>query len=245
MYIESVYYIKQKDDNSAINALQHLIQINPETPVSKKAENMMDVLKRRDEIEKYLTNLDIKRAEEDSVAVVEEKPKAGVQEQVKALTQPKALEVAAAKETIIKPAIDSSVFNRPKPAPQAGFSYDPSAQHYVAVVLNKVDIVYGNEAKNAFNRYNRESFNDQQIEITILPLDDDNKLMLMSGFSDAVGALDYVSKLKRVAGAQVIPWLAAEKYSFIVISANNLEVLKNNKDLGGYKQFIEANYPAQ
>ena len=245
LYIESVYYIKQKDDNSAINALQHLIQINPETPVSKKAENMMDVLKRRDEIEKYLTNLDIKRAAEDSVAVVEEKPKAGVQEQVKALTQPKALEVAAAKETIIKPAIDSSVFNRPKPAPQAGFSYDPSAQHYVAVVLNKVDIVYGNEAKNAFNRYNRESFNDQQIEITILPLDDDNKLMLMSGFSDAVGALDYVSKLKRVAGAQVIPWLAAEKYSFIVISANNLEVLKNNKDLGGYKQFIEANYPAQ
>ncbi len=245
LYIESVYYIKQKDDNSAVNALQHLIHIDREAPISKKAENIIDVLKRRDEIEKYLTSLDIERAKEDSIAVVEEKPRAGVQEQVKTSGQPRAQEVAAAKETIIKPAIDSSVFNRPKPAPQSGFSYDPSVQHYVAVVLNKVDIVYVNEAKNAFSRYNRESFNDQPIEITILPLDEDNKLMLMSGFSDAVGALDYVNKAKRVAGAQVVPWLAADKYSFIVISAGNLEVLENNKDIEGYRQFVEANYPAQ
>ncbi|HTN08926.1 tetratricopeptide repeat protein [Agriterribacter sp.] len=245
LYIESIYYIKQRDDNSAINALQHLIQINPEAPISKKAEHIMDVLKRRDEIEKYLTNLDIERAKEDSVAVMEEKPRTGVQEQVKASGQPKAQEVAAAKEKIIKPAIDSSVFNRPKPAPQSGFSYHPAEEHYVAVVLHKVDIVFGNEAKNAFNRYNRESFNDQQIEITILPLDEDNKLMLMSGFSDAVSALDYVNKAKRVAGAQVIPWLAAGKYSFIVISTGNLKVLENNKDLEGYRQFVEANYPAQ
>ena len=247
LYIESIYYIKQKDDNSAINALQNLIHIDREAGISKKAENIINVLKRRDEIEKYLTDLDIERAKEDSVAVVEDipKPKTGLQEQVKATGEPKAREVAAAKETVIRPSIDSSVFNKPKPAPQSGFSYNPAEQHYVAVVLNKVDIVYGNEAKNAFNRYNRESFNDQPIEITILPLDDENKLMLMSGFSDAVGALEYINRTKPVAGAQVVPWLAANKYSFIVISAGNLEVLKNNKDLDGYKKFVEANYPGQ
>ena len=247
LYIESIYYIKQKDDNSAINALQNLIHIDREAGISKKAENIINVLKRRDEIEKYLSNLDIERAKEDSAAVVEDKPKpkTGVQEQVKASGVPKAPEVAAAKETVIRPSIDSSVFNKPKPAPQSGFSYNPAEQHYVAIVLNKVDIVYGNEAKNAFNRYNRESFNDQPIEITILPLDDENKLMLMSGFSDAVGALDYINKTKPVAGAQVVPWLTSDKYSFIVISAGNLEVLKNNKDLSGYKKFVEANYPGQ
>lgn len=242
LYIESVYYVKQQDKNSAVNALQRLIQIDPEAPVAKKAETMLDVLDRREEIERYLTRLNIKRAEEDTVQVMEQKPVTAVQEKISSLNQPKARDVVAAKETIGKPVVDSSVFNKPVPEPQSGFSYDPVAGHYVAVVLHKVDMVYGNEAKNAFNRYNRESFRDQPIDLTFLPLDEENKLMLMSGFSDALGALDYVEKVKRIAGAQIVPWLAADKYSFMVISAHNLEVLKNNKDLEGYRQFAEAHY---
>lgn len=246
LYIESIYYIKQHDDNSALNALQRLISVNPEAPISKKAESMMDVLKRRDEIEHYLTHLDIERAKEDSVSipVTEEKHRTGVQEQVKPSVERRAAAVTADKNTVIKPAIDSSIFNRSQPAPQSGFSYDPSAQHYVAVVLHKVDMVYVNEVRNAFNRYNRESFNDQQIAITILPLDEDNKLVLMPGFSDAAAALDYTGRTQRVAGAQVVPWLAADKYSFIIISAGNLEILKNIKDIEAYKKFAEASYPA-
>lgn len=246
LYIESIYYIKQHDDNSALNALQNLISIDPAAPISKKAENVIDVLKRRDEIENYLTHLDIERAKEDSVSipVTEEKRKTGIQEQVKPSAKQRAAAITTEKNTVITPTIDSSVFNQPKPLPQSGFSYDPSAQHYVAVVLHKVDMVYVNEAKNAFNRYNREFFNDQQIAITILPLDEDNKLMLMPGFSDAAGALDYTGRAKRVAGAQVIPWLAADKYSFIVISAANLEILKNTRDIEAYKKFADASYPA-
>jgi hypothetical protein len=75
-------------------------------------------------------------------------------------------------------------------------------------------------------------------------LEEDNKLMLMPGFSDAAAALDYTGRAERVAGAQVIPWLAADKYSFIVISAGNLEILKNTRDIEAYKKFAEASYPA-
>jgi hypothetical protein len=104
--------------------------------------------------------------------------------------------------------------------------------------------VYVNEAKNAFSRYNRETYYGQQIDMTVLPLNDQYKIILMAGYADAASALEYVDKAKRVAGAQIVPWLAADKYSFTVISAGNLEVLKTNKDLQVYKQFVGANYPA-
>lgn len=245
LYIESIYYIRQHDENSAVNALQQLIRVDPEAPISKKAETMLDVLGRREAIERYLTNLQIERAREDSltVPVIEEKPRTAEKGQVDASVKQKAGEIRAEKNVIAKPVIDSSVFKQPEPGPQAGFSYDPSAPHLVALVLHKVDLVFGNEAKNAFNRYNRESFNDQQIAVTIEPIDEDNKLMLMSGFADAASALDYLSKTKRVAGTQIIPWLGADKYWFILISNNNLEVLKKNNDLEAYKKFAGEHYP--
>ncbi len=249
LYIESIYYIKQRDDNSAINALQNLIHIDREAPISKKAEHIISVLKRRDQIEKYLTDLDIERAKEDSVVLVETvvetkaAPKSGEKQQVETAVVPRAEAVTVGKQGPIKPAIDSSVFNKPKPKPQSEFSYKPAEQHYVAIVLNKVDVVYVNEAKNAFNRYNRESFRDQPIEITMLPLDEENKLMLMSGFGDAISALNYVKRTNPVAGAQVVPWLAADKFSFLVISEGNLEILTENKDLRAYQRFYGGSYP--
>ncbi|MGN6435955.1 MAG: hypothetical protein ACTHMM_05450 [Agriterribacter sp.] len=265
LYIESIYYIKQRDDQSAINALENLVQVDAEAPISKKAENIIRVLKRRDEIEKYLTDLEITRASEDSVlvpkdepkkevpepvappvVVEEEKPKEGVQAQVTTGNKPKATDVVTGKQPpITRPAIDSSKFARPTPKPQGGYSYNASDMHYVVIVLNKVDIVYVNEAKNAFSRYNRETFYGQPIEIAVEPLDDNNKLLLMSGFADAASAIQYLERTKKVAGSQVVPWLAADKYSFTIISEPNLQVLKDKKDLQQYKNFVETNYPVQ
>lgn len=243
LYIEAVYYIKQRDENSAVNALQKLIQIDPRTPLSEKADRIIDVLKRRDEIERYLTNLKVERVKEDTVAAVEEKPVVATQEQVSVAVQPKAKEVVSEKVKPVTPAINSTVFKKPPQVKQAGFSYNPAEHHLVAVVLHQVDMVYVNEAKNAFNRYNRESYRDLPLEIAIWPLNDEDKFMLMSGFSDALGALDYMYKVQRIAGAQIVPWLSAGKYSFIVISESNLNVLKNNKDMESYRQFVDSNYP--
>ncbi len=244
LYIEAVYNIKQHNDSAAINSLNNLIQINKEAGIAKKAENIVAVLKKRNDIENYLTNLQVERAKEDSVAVPEDKPKVGVQQQVTPDQQrSQATDVKAPKQTAVRPAIDSSMLKKPVPQ-QSAYVYKPADQHYVAIILDKVDVVYVNEAKNAFSRYNREAYYGQQIDVSVLPLNDQYKMILMAGFADAASALGYVDKTKKVAGAQVVPWLAADKYSLIVISAGNLEVLKTNKDLPVYKQFVEANYPA-
>ncbi len=247
LYIESIYYIKQHDENSAVNALQRLISVNPEAPISKKAETLLDVLKRREAIEHYLTNLKIERAKEDSVSipVLEEKPLTAAQEQVDLSIKQRAKELPVEKASVVKPVIDSSIFNKPQPALTSEFSFDPSSPHFVAMVLHKVDPVFGNEAKNAFNRYNRESFNEVQIGITIEPIDEENKLLLLSGFSDAGSALNYLNKARPVAGTQIVPWLTSDKYSFIVISEKNLELLKDKKDWNAYKIFFKKNYPSE
>lgn len=246
LYIESIYYIKQQDNNSAVHALQTLISMEPGTPVAVKAATLLDVLERREQIENYLTRLNITRAQEDTVAVVKEtRPVEGKREEVALTEQPRSKEIGIVKEIVRKPVVDSSIFNKPKEVAPTGFTYNPNAVHVVAMVLHKVDVVYGNEVKNAFTRYNRESFRNLDIQMALLPVDADYKLLVMSGFTGIPDALEYIQKTKRMAGTQIVPWLAADKYSFMIISEQNLELLKNNKDFDGYSQFFDANYPVE
>ena len=59
LYIESVYYIKQQNDSTAISELKKLENKYPGTPLAEKATTMIDVLRRRKQIEQELTNLKI------------------------------------------------------------------------------------------------------------------------------------------------------------------------------------------
>ena len=74
LYIEALHNVKTRDDSAAIKGLQAIIANDPNSPLKEKAETMIDVLKRRAEIEQYLNNLEITRAEEDYVKIVD-KPK--------------------------------------------------------------------------------------------------------------------------------------------------------------------------
>ena len=109
------------------------------------------------------------------------------------------------------------------------------------IILNKVDNVFGNEAKNAFNRYNKERYYNLPLTNQVVPLDADNKLLLIGNFSNILQATEYVQKAISLAPREIIPWLKADKYSFTIISEKNLEVLKNKLDLSNYKDFLEKN----
>jgi hypothetical protein len=113
------------------------------------------------------------------------------------------------------------------------------------IILNKVDVVFGNETKNAFARYNSEKYYNKTFEISSVPLDADNKLVLIKPFENAQAAIDYIKDAKPKAATEIIPWLKADKYSFSIISDQNLEVLKANPDLTAYKLFLEQNLPGK
>ncbi|HEX6848854.1 MAG TPA: hypothetical protein VF144_17840 [Chitinophagaceae bacterium] len=242
MYIESVYYIKQRNDAKATEILTAIIAQNPNTPMASKAATMMNVLARRKAIEDELSGLDVKRVEEekripvDTVAKIDtvaytplpqkEKPK----EEVKVADSKPVVKTA---DTVINKQIISA------------YTFKPDDKYYAAVLLTKVDMVWVNETKNAFNIYNRGKYYNKQFEYTVSPLNAEYKILLIGNFDNAQAAAEYVQTVKPVSNSQIVPWLAADKYSFTVISAANFEILKAQQDIGLYKQFIEKNLPGK
>jgi hypothetical protein len=113
------------------------------------------------------------------------------------------------------------------------------------VALDKVDPVYVTETRNAFNRYNRENYYNKTFEINNMALDDNLRLVVIKPFENAETALDYINKAKKVSASDIIPWLPADKYSFYLISAANLDVLLSTKDLKQYKQEMTNAYPGK
>jgi len=240
LYIESVYYIKQRDDSTAIADLQKIKTKYPNSPLASKATTLIDVLRRRNQIEEELRNLKIERPQEEI-----KKPLDTVSANANLKT-----DTALVKKTV-PPKVDTKKTNQPadtvakKTLGPVPFAFNAATPHYAMIILNKVDVVFGNEAKNAFFRYNRDKFYNKTFDITTVNLDADNKLLLVTPFASAGEAVDYVQQAKSLAASEIIPWLKADKYSFSIISEQNLQLLKANPDLSVYKRFLDQNLPGK
>jgi tetratricopeptide (TPR) repeat protein len=302
LYIQSVYYIKQRQDDSAKKSLQDIIRLYPSSPLAAKARALIDVLGRRKQIEDYLTNLQIERPVEDSTGmpqdvvtapvtqpqpqqpqppvVTKPEPPAVTKTEPPATNVPKTQQptvpvvppktdkpkdtVAVAKvdkpKPVTQPAKDKPVVTQMPPPPVVKkdsvkakvdapkplvLTNNAEIPHYVAIVMNKVDPVYVNEARNAFNRYNREQYAAKGYIVNNQAINDDIKVVLIGMFQNANSAIEYIDKTRKLAVSEIIPWLPANKYSFTIITDNNLEVLKNTKDVEAFKKFLQQSYPGK
>lgn len=251
LYIEAIYYVKQREDSTAIRVLTNLQTLHPDSELAPKAKIMVDVLKRRTEIENYLTNLEVNASDRQLTNSPKQnttpanpspaipKPVAPVSGNVKD-TLPKA-KVPDVKPNV--PVMKDTVSAVVKPTVVKDFSFIAADQHFVVVLLDKVNDVYVSEAGNAFNRYNREVFYNQKITISPVKIDDRYNMVLQGPFDNAAAAIAYIDKVKPVTKGRILPWLDAAKYSFIVISNANLELLKTNKDMDAYQQLIRQAFP--
>ena len=238
LYIESVYYIKEKKDSQAIVILNDIIGTYPSSPLKDKAVTMIDVLKRRNQIEGYLTNLKITRASDDATITINDAPVENKKvSQVTTPPQPKTV-ISEEKKPATPPVVT------PQPITNGTFTFVEGDPQNVVMVMDKVDPVYVSEARNAFNRYNREKFSGQVIDITKDVIDKDRSLLIFNKFTDAATAIGYADRLKKNAPSEV-SWLPAGKYSIVIISDANLQVLKANKDLAGYIKLLNTKYPGK
>ena len=235
LYIEAVHLIKERQDSNAILVLQNLQKLYPESLLKEKATTLIEVLGRRKEIEDYLTKLEVTRKEEDKIIISDEKPA-----QKTVVAAPIAVVPVKVVPTI-KP-ITTRDTTAVKPVMiKAGFSIQPELKHYVVMLLNKVDGVYVNEAKNAFARFNKESYLTQNLVINKDVLDAERSLLVFATFEDAEAAIKYYDKIKKAAPKEV-SWLQVNKYSFLIISESNLQLLKTNKDIDGYRQILNLTF---
>jgi hypothetical protein len=105
--------------------------------------------------------------------------------------------------------------------------------------------VFTNEARNAMNRYNREKHSGQNYPVAITPINGEIKFLLIGPFSNAQGAIDYVQGAKSLAPTQILPWLKADKYSFSIISGENLRMVTEKGDYASYALFLDQNLPVK
>ena len=267
LYIEAVYHIKHRTDSVAIAVLNNITALYPNAKLAPKAERMIEVLRRRAEIEDYLTKLEITRAQDDEIVKTYDKLVRNdsklIQSKIngldtnttgiKPLAQSvkdnfKAMELPALKDTVktIAPPVVPPVKEPVKKGltffENNPFSLDTRAPHNVIMILDKVDGTYVNESKNAFTRYLNESFRGEPITLTRDAIDKDRSLLVFTSFPDAAAAFRFLLNVKKAAPDEV-SWLPANKYSFYLINDENLQLLKTNKNISGYIDLLKKVYP--
>lgn len=244
LYIESIYYIKQKTDSVAINRLQQLMTNFPSSPLAEKAVTMIDVLKRRDEIEKYLTDLSVERPAETVTRGIDLTGPASIIN-----TTPRKDSSTTATPTpreIKQPAginLNNAVKSAPLTLAEPEYEFIPTDTQYAVIVLNKVDGMFVGEARNAFNRFNQERFYNRRLPINTVTIVPEVQLLLVGPFPSASDAVSYTDLVKPQAASRILPWLSADKYGFQIISPANLRILQNKKDIAAYRAFMQKALP--
>jgi hypothetical protein len=233
LYIEAVYYIRQREDSTAGNILRDLISQFPGTALADKATTLLDVLRRRASIEEELRNMVVTRATDSTTGKVI----------VPIVTQPKKDTSKVQPITTGPKPVTDSLANKPKII--SPFSFNANEPYYVVLILNKVDPVFSNESKNAFARYNRDTYYNKTFSTDLFQLDGDNRLLLIAPFANAADAVSYVDATRPRTASEIIPWLRGGKYSFTIITDANFNILKDNKDIEKYQQFINQYFPGK
>ncbi len=243
LYIEAVYYIKNKKDSLAIEALNKIPSLYPNSPVAMKAGLLADALNRRDIIENELRSISVSRQTDDSIKWIDDSPLPKAKE-TKVKTEPLQRQVVQTP-VIAKTKTDTTAFKAPVIDKKAdGYEYNPLEQYGVLLLLKDVDIVYINEAKRALTRYNAERYAGNQLSLRNDKIGE-SPYILISVFANAAEALGYVEKTAPIASKEIFPWLPADKYAFAIISPNNLKKVLEEKVIGPYLQFIRAQIPGK
>ncbi|NDE09970.1 MAG: tetratricopeptide repeat protein [Chitinophagia bacterium] len=250
LYIEAVFYIKQRKDSIAIDLLGKINTLYPLSNIAQKTATMIDVLKRRTSIEEYLSKLEITRVpdnlSENNIGPIDStknnknlipstpnsKDSSNQKTSIGGLSKDIVnLSVQPARDSIDKATIPSSKY-----------LFNGDATHKVIMILNKVDGTYINESKNSLDRYVRSNFPNQQIALTKDAIDKDNIIFLFSDFNNIQTSYEFLLKIKKVTFEE-LSWLPINKYSFYPISEENLVVLKTKKDIAEYISWLKKNYP--
>lgn len=244
MFVEAIYYIKQKQDSIAIHRLTNIVSLFSQTDIATKAATMINVLKNRSEIEQYLTNLEVERQPEIETRKVDLNNTDFAQiDRLKRDSAPSLLKkelpknLALNEAAIIKPAIQV--------VEKDAYQFNEADTQYAVIFLTKVDKMFVNEAKNAFNRFNQEKFYGERIALNITPLNEDVQLILFGPFDNAGLATNYVDQTKPSTSSRILPWLTADKYSFSIISPSNLELLLKKKNIDAYQKMLHDLLPGK
>lgn len=166
LYIESIYYIKQKEDSTAINRLENIMGLFGKSPLAEKAGNMIAVLRRRTQIEGYLTGLDLTKNDEPAIRGVDLNTTAPVQANANrkkddSLTIPRELKAPPAKQL-------TDISNTQTVSTAAVIRKDSAKTAFPKTGLNKPELTNIITAAPVLNKTYRFAAGDTQYVAVVL-----------------------------------------------------------------------------
>lgn len=250
LYIEAVYHVKKNNDSLAINILEKISTLFPNSLLKDKSITLIKTLKERKTTENYLQNLQIKRAIEDTNSISQNTL---VNKQTNDSNYSKSIDVGTnlrAQKSL--PAKDLSNINtipikkdtnlvniQPiKTTSELEYTSHFNDEQLVIVQLEKIDAVYRTEAQNALNRYNSQHYFNNPLSITMYSIAPNTELLTISSFKSDSETLEYIEKTKLASSIEIFPWMPKDKFSFFNISLVNFEILKKNKNLPQYLEWL-------
>ena len=250
MYVEALYHVSRRQDSLAILSLEALRK-RTGSKLTAKAETLLDVIRRRSEIEDYLSKLEIRRYPEDSLILPEEpvvlrKPEK-IEPKVTPVT-PNAMPAAPAPPLVARidsslmPARDTLAMAARKPG---SYHFQPADSQVVVMLLDRVDPVYRNEARIGLAGYHRSQFPDMGLTIRVDGFNDDIRMLLIEGFEDLSSALGYIEQVKKSSVTELFPWMPADRYRYFPVSVPDLPLFMEKKDEAGYMEFLRRYLPGK
>lgn len=238
LYIESLYHLKKQEDSIAKNKLNNLISMFKEHPLAEKAKTFLDVINRRKEIETYLSQLSIERP-------IEIPDKKIDLNSTQAVDLPATVKAPVNVTVPVNPPMPSAIKAAPveKTIAPETYQFNASDSQFVAIALYKVDPVFVSEARNAWNRFNQERYYNQKLPINVIRVNDSEQILIMGPFTNAAEASTYTDRNRPLATSRVTPWLEASKFSFAIISRENLNLLIKKGETGTYWQMLRNLFP--
>ena len=95
---------------------------------------------------------------------------------------------------------------------------------------------------SVFSDFNKKEFSTQTIEVSSLMMGLDQHILIVKTYMDYNGSLNY--KLKALADKGVMKEMLKLNFEKILISKDNFSAFYKERDLQGYKDFYNKNYPA-
>ncbi len=239
LFLESAAYLKNRNDSLALRSLVTIIQRFPESPLKMRAESLIRTITQRDSLEQYLNALSITRLPDDPLIALPSSP----------TTQPdttRKVALPTVRQPVPSTTPDTTRSNKPvaqpiQPTPTTyGYTWTDSTTFYLAMVLEQVDMVYIREAKLSFDQYNQSV--TPPVSVLRDTLGGPRTLLVFSSFPSSQKAVTYFDRLRKNLSG-MIGWLKPSQYSFIIISADNLAILKKNKNLDEYKSLLRTKIP--
>ena len=134
----------------------------------------------------------------------------------------------------IKP--DSTQFNNP-------YKFLEESQHWAFFAMESTEPVLAAEAMRAIERYNRETFNNRSFTTQLFNLNSRYKLVTVGPFGNNREAMAYVDRVKPKTATELVAWMNPLKYEWLIISTENLSILKDRKELPEYRSFFNTKRP--